>query len=417
VKAVIIEPGGLNIELAILFAANGYETGYYSEYHEAFPTVQRKKIGTGFKNVQHFTDLADALEFADIVICPDTHSQHFVKLAKKYGKPTWGTGRAEYFEQDRLYAKQMLKKLDLPVGKYYDGIGLLTLEQCLRHNDDLFVKFPGDYRGIGETRHHYDWSLTKRTWWGSLLNDLGPLQENIKWIAEVPIDHIMEVALDQLVVNGQYSMPTLMGIEAKDSAYIGKVITEIPDILQVGNDKLAPYLKTTEAKTFISLETMIGKDGKAYITDPCLRTGHPVNAVQLRLYENICQFIVLSSKGLGKVHGSGTATIQYTKQYGIALEVKSTELDDSWLEVQFDEERRHTVHLQCAMQQDDAYFVIPKAFIAATIVGLGDTLEQAEKEITKTLESFSCQGMYYDLNSITKIKETMKKGEKYGIKF
>ena len=109
--------------------------------------------------------------------------------------------------------------------------------------------------------------------------------------------------------------------------------------------------------------------------------------------------------------------IESTKKYGIALEIKSDQLDDGWLEIQFDEKRRHTVHLQCARKVKDAYYVIPKSFIAATVVGLGNTLEEAEKEIHKTLETFSCAGMAYDLNSIEKIKETMKKGATCGINF
>jgi hypothetical protein len=156
---------------------------------------------------------------------------------------------------------------------------------------------------------------------------------------------------------------------------------------------------------------MLGEDGKAYLTDPCLRTGHPVSSVQLRIYKNLCNYIILAA------HSEMNTPIKPTHKYGIALEIKSDQLDDGWLEIQFDEKRRHTIHLQCARKVKDAYYVIPKSFIAATIVGLGNTIEEAEKEIHKTLESFSCAGMSYDLNSIEKVKETMKKGKDCGIDF
>ena len=46
-KLSIIEPGGLNIELAILFAANGHDVGYFTEYREAFPRGDRQSLGSG----------------------------------------------------------------------------------------------------------------------------------------------------------------------------------------------------------------------------------------------------------------------------------------------------------------------------------------------------------------------------------
>jgi hypothetical protein len=406
----IIEPGGLNLELALLFANNGHNVGYFSEYREAFPTGQRESIGTGFKGVTRFKELSKALEFGEIIVCPDTHSQDYLALAAQYKKPTWGAGRAERFEQDRLFAKQMLESLDLPVGKYYHGCGLIELETCLKKHNDLYVKFPGSFRGCAETCHHYDWNKTRTEWWGHLMADLGPEIDTINWIAEEPIEHIMEVASDQMVVNGHYSLPTIIGIEDKDSAYIGKIMDEVPKCLQEINTKLVPYLCSTSAKTFFSPELMIGKDGKCYLTDPCLRSGHPVNAVQLDLYKNLCPYILAATTG-------ANIPIIARAKYGIALEIKSSNLTEGWLEIQFDESKRKNIHLQCARKVKDKYYVIPHSFIAATIVGIGNTLDEAEKEIRETLKSFSCDGMYYDINSIEKIKQIMKKGVTVGIKF
>lgn len=411
VKVSIIEPGGLNIELAILFASKGHDVAYYSEFHEAFPMGQRESVGYGFKGVERCTNLNTCIQHGDIIVCPDTHSQQYIDLAKSAGKPWWGTGRAERMEQDRLYAKEMFATLQMPVGPYKDGNGVDSLEALLQKTTDLFVKFPGSFRGAAETKHHQDWKKTKREWWGSLLSDLGPEMDTIGWVAEEPIEHVMEVAADQMVARGEYSLAVLVGIEDKDSAYIGKIMEEVPVLLQSTNDKLSSYLRSCQSKTFFSPELMIGKDGKAYLTDPCLRTGHPVSAVQFRIYSNLCDYIIAAAlnKPLPKIVASS--------QYGIALEIKSTELDDSWLEVQFEEKHRNRVHLQNCQKKDDAYYVIPKAFIAATIVGLGNSIADAEKQIHEVLDGFSCNGMYYDLTSIEKIKKTMVKGKNVGIDF
>lgn len=414
-KISIVEPGGLNLELACLFANAGHDVQWFGEFREAFPTHQRESIGTGFK-FKRSTKLSEALEHGDIIICPDTHSDDYLQLAKKYGKPTWGTGaKAERLEQDRLFGKQLLARLGLPVKDYESGIGVLSLCRLLCSKKDLFVKFPGSYRGVAETRHHYDWDKTRMEWWGQLLQDLGPLQDVIPWVAESPIEHIMEVAADQLVVNGEYSLPTLVGIEDKDSAYIGKIFDKVPKQLQATNDKLAPFLRSTGAKTFFSPELMLTEEGKAYLTDPCLRTGHPVSACQLDVYGNLTKVMIDAAWGTKSLKEIGD--IKPTHQYSLALEIKSDLLGDSFLEIQFDEKQRKNLHLQNAMKRGDKYYVIPHSFIAATIVTCGDSIEDCEKQLKKVLESFGCNGMYYDLNSIEKIKQTMKKGKDCGIDF
>jgi hypothetical protein len=412
-KISVIEPGGLNIELAILFASKGHDVGYYSEFREAFPAGIREKMGTGFPGVTRFIMISEALEHGDIIICPDTYSQDYLALARKYSKPTWGAGHAERLEQDRLFGKQMFKSLGLPVGKYYHGTGVDELEYCLKHNKDLYIKFPGAFRGTMETKHHYDWQKTKREWWGQLLSDLGPEMDKINWLAEEPVDNVMEVAVDQMNILGIGSLPTLIGIEAKDVAYLGKIFNTVPPILQYTTDALTPFLRSCQAKTFFSPEGFITKDKKFILSDPCLRTGHPVSSVQLKIYGNLCEYMcraALNNLPEGFL-------IKPTHTYGIALEIESEALDDSWLEVQFDPKRRKNVHLQCARQDGDAYFVIPKAFLAATIVGLGNTIEAAEKEVHDTLKDFSCEGIHYDLDALNGIKEQMKLGKTVGINF
>lgn len=413
----IIEPGGLNIELACLFASAGHDVYWYGEFKEAFPSGQRENIGTGF-GFKRVLKLSEALDHGDIIICPDTHSDDYLQLAKKYNKPTWGTGaKAERLEQDRLFAKQLLTRLGLPVGEYNSGIGITSLELELKQTKDRFIKFPGAYRGIAETRHHYDWAKTKTEWWGQLLQDLGPLQNDIPWISETPIEHVMEVAADQLVVNGEYSLPTLVGIEDKDSAYIGKMFNELPKPLQETNNKLAPFLRSSGAKTFFSPELMLTEKGKALLTDPCLRTGHPVSASQLDIYKNLCEYIIQSTLNSEKPYPVVDKIIKPTYQYSLALEIKSTSLEDSWLEIQFNPKHRYNIHLQNAMKRGDKYWVIPKSFIAAIIVTCADSIEDCEKQLHKVLDEFSCAGMYYDLNSINKIKAKLKKGASVGINF
>lgn len=415
-KISIIEPGCLNLELALLFASKGHKVVYFCEFKESFPNGYREALGTGFEQegVWRTRSLSEALEFAEVVVCPDTHSEDYLALAKAYGKPSWGSAHAERLESDRAWAKSRLKSLGLPVAPYESGIGLLDLENYLSANNDLYIKFPSSYRGIAETRHHYDWSKTKIEWWGQLLHDLGPLgasSASIPWVAESTLEHELELACDQLIVNGNYSTPTLVGIEDKDSAYIGKIFTTIPPLLEPQNLSLAPYFKTCSTKQFISLESMVTKDKKVYLTDPCIRTGHPVNATQLKIYSNLTDFIIK-----GAILNT-CIPIKPCASYAIALEVRSTAIDDGFLEIQFNPKHRDNLVLQNCIKRGNKYYVIPKSFIVATIVTWGNSLALCESQLHTILKDLSVVDMFYDLSSIEKIKEKMKKGKELGIEF
>ena len=407
----VIEPGGLNLELAVLFAREGYETIYFSEHHEASPMGYKSAIGSGFDGVRHELDLADALDDADVIVCPDTHSQSYAKLAAQYGKPCFAAGESEQLEQDRLFFKKLLQKLSLPVAPYDHGKGVEELEKHLRAVKDRFIKFPGKYRGAVETIKHVDWSKTRHEFWGQLLTELGGNQDIVDWISETPIDLVAEVAYDGLTVNGEFSRPGLVGIEAKDASYAGQIMADIPDLLKPCHEKLSPFLKEWQAKTAVSIEGMIAKDGQFFPTDPCLRFGHPVSSVQLCIFSNLCEWIVAAANG-------ENIPIKTESKWGAAIEIKSDCLEENWVEVMFPDKLRPYVKLQNAKKEKGCYYVVPKSFLAATAVGLGDTLKEAIETCLEVADQVECDGKHLDIDSLHCLRdETIPAAKEAGIPF
>lgn len=410
-KSVAILDFGLNLELAFVMAKAGYDVGYYCEAKRAYPEAKTNSIGAGFDEFTKLTNLNDAFDY-DIIVCPDTHSAHWVELAKRLGKPVFGAGESEIAEHDRSYFKKLLKRLNLPVGAYSEAIGTEALEKTLRQHKDRYVKLDGDYRGDMETFHHKEWATTRDEVWGHLLTRLGANSQECPFVIEEPLESECEVGFDGLVVDGKYSQPSMVGFEAKDAAHIGHVFDKLPSEMQLINDKFAPLFKEWKARTFYSNEIRITKEGKWYSTDPCIRTGHPVFATETEIISNLGNVVAEAASGR-------LVAPVYSSNYTAALLVKSSNLHDGWIRgIKIPNDLRHLIKLQNATCHNGVISIIPESFIACTAVGCGDTVEEAVETAIEVAEAVEVDGKYVDYQALKNLQEkTIPEAEKFGIKF
>lgn len=410
-KSVAICDFGLNLELAFVMARAGYEVGYYCEAKRAYPEARTNCIGDGFDEFTKIKQLDEAFEY-DIIVCPDTHSRQWVELARKLGKPVFGAGESEIAEHDRSYFKSLLERLGLPVGDFKACVGTEALEKILRGYKNRYIKLDGDYRGDMETFHHKDWATTRDEVWGHLLTRLGANSQECPFIIEEPVASECEVGFDGLVVDGQYSKPAMIGFEAKDAGYLGKVFDTLPPEMQKINDKFAPLFKDWKAKTFYSNEIRITKEGVWYYTDPTIRCAHPPFAAQTEIISNLGQLIFSASSG-------HSIPPKFSAKFAAALLVKSSNLQDGWVRgLSFPKELKHLVKLQSATSHNGVISVIPESFIACTAVGTGDTIEEAVDQAIEVAESVEVDGKYVDYKALEKLQEeTIPAAEKFGIKF
>ena len=409
---VAILDHGLNLELAFSLAREGYEVGYFCEWRGAFPESARNSIGEGFEEFERIGDLDEALDFSDTIICPDTHSDAWVQIARKLGKNVFGAGLSEMAEQDRSYFKNLLKRMQLPVNPYVDLEGTEALETFLRAHKDRYVKLDGEYRGDFETCHHADWETTRDEWWGSLLRRLGANSQDCPFLVEEPIKSECEIGVDQIVMDGQYLNPKLLGYEGKDACYLGVVVDKLPPKMEEINAKFAPMFREWKARTFQSTENRVTKDGTFFYTDITNRCPHPPFAVESQIFDNVGKAVVEAAAGRA-------VKLAARAKYGAALLVKSHDLDDGWVRnLKIPKELRPLVKLQNAVRRNGRISIIPKSFIACTAIGMGSTIKEARKQAEDVARAVDCPGKSVDFEAMRVIcEETVENGEKFGIHF
>lgn len=406
---VLVCDFGLNIELAVKFSQSGYTAGLYVEWRDTFPKGDREAIGTGLDGVKHFTDLAEGFKWADVIVCPDTHSASWVKLARMLNKPVFGAGESEELEQNRSFLKKLQKNLGMPVPPHVQLKGTEELEKFLRSNKDRYIKLDGKYRGVIETFHHADWPTTRDQSWGPMLEGLGANSQDPVFIVEEPIESQVEVGYDGILSNGQYCDTPQWGFEAKDAGYLG-CFSPLPKCIKESNEALLPQFEEWETSSMYSTELRIAKDGKAYLIDPTLRFPHPVGATQWEMYANLCDYIVAAAQGRN-------IPIKTSEKYAASLVIKSS-ANTGWLEVTFPKKLRHLVKLQNCKCRDGRFWVIPNTDWAAMAVGLGDTPEEAIETCEKVAGEIKCNGKYVDYAALKKVlEETVPAAKKCGIEF
>lgn len=405
---LLVHDHGLCSEIAVTLARAGHSVAYHTPaYSQAFPKSFAAKIGFGLEGVERVDNFWQAADRADMVICPDTFSADLVYHLKKIEKPYFGAGEAESLEHDRAEMKQIQKAVGLPVGPYKSITGIEPLIEYLKTHDDKWIKI-NQFRGDIETFHHDTWSASQAQFLGRMLIDFGANAPFIEFLVEDPIEGI-EVGFDGFCIDGEYPMPCLVGYEAKDEGYVGKITDKLPPALEQVNRKLAPMFKRYQSKTIFSTEVRIAKDGKGYLIDPCVRAPHPPLAVELEAFKNFSDLITLKSSSV---------KIKDGQAYWAALELKSDWVEDHWTEIEFPKQIRHMVKLQQACCIENKYYALPGSFVIATVVGFGSTLKAAIGMCDGLAGTVKCRGLYYNEACLDKLmNETVPEGEKAGVEF
>jgi hypothetical protein len=408
---ILFYDNGLCTELAVSFARAGHTVKYHTPpWTSPFPKCVNSCIGLGLEGVERVQEFWPYTEEANLVVCPDTFSKDVVNECLHLGLPTFGAGEAEILEHDRSFTKQLMKRVGLPVGPYVEIKGITRLMDFLKTHDKRWVKI-NRFRGDIETFFHDNWPATLADTLGPLLHSFGAYAEQMDFVVEEPIESEVEIGFDGLVVNGGFSEPCLIGYEAKDLAYIG-VFCKAPKIVSTVNDKLASFFRSKQTRSIYSTEIRIGKDGKGYLIDPCVRAPHPPLAAELEVYKNFPEAIIQAAT-------KGTILpLEPVAKYVCAVEVKSDWVEDHWCELCFDPQLRKQIKLQQACKIGGKYYALPGSFVVATIVGMGPSIERAEANCIKAVEAFHCRGMTYDLDSLRKIRqENIPAGLEFGIEF
>jgi len=270
VTALFIDHG-LFISQALRLAQTFKKVYCYTPWETAFPKMT-SMIGYGYDELElvdsifgpHFDEI-------DIFIFPDINSGPLQQYLVDQGKIVWGCRLGECLELDREGMKDILKALDLPVGKFEHIKGMDNLRSYLKEKKNVYVKI-NKWRGTFETFKSENYNQVEPKL-DEVEHKLGPLKHIIEFTVEDQLEepNMFEGGTDGFVIDGEYPSQLMSGIEVKDLAYVG-VFTkyaEIPEPIRRFNDRMKKVFKAYNYRGWMSTEVRIGKDHNPYMIDAC----------------------------------------------------------------------------------------------------------------------------------------------------
>lgn len=351
-KSVLVCDHGLFLNFALKMADSFGKVLYYNDWRRGRPSFNELTVGKGYEEIEVVKKLYSVLDSVDVIACPDVLDGDFQKWLRGKGYKVWGSGEGEDIELYRIFSKNVIGEVGLPVGRYVVVTGMAALREHLEKHDDKFIKI-SFLRGLMESWHHETYWLSKPRL-DELEFKLGPLADEIEFIVEDPIESEIEVGYDGIFV-GEFPKFGINGVEIKDCGYVGVVqeYASMPKELVRTNTALAPKLKSYAYANFWSTEIRIAKDGKAYLIDPCCRQGSPSGESQLAIWGNLPEVVWAGA------HGELVQPEPTAKYVAQAMIFNSGD-ESNWCGVHIPPEIRGSVNLYFGMRKGEEDYVVPQ---------------------------------------------------------
>lgn len=379
--------GGLFVELALRLARKYKRVLYQCTIDQPFPKINEAVIGDGME-IERIQDFWPIKSEVDLFVFPDCANAGLQNELVAQGYPVWGSRDGVDLELKRLWFKKQLKSLGLEVGTYKVCRGLTELRQYLWDKEDKWVKI-SKFRGTRETWH---WA-NRQTSEGELDNLgvlIGDMKESMVFIVEDCIETEVEWGYDGYFCGGRFPTVSCHGPEVKDKSYIGSIVqwSDLPEQVREILEMIAPLLSQLNYTNAFSAEIRIAKDGKAYFTDPTCRYPWPAGAPQMELYKNLPEIIW---------HGANGHCLDPEYDETVAAEVMiNHDADEEKVRtlVVPDDVRQWTKLMWMCKTGPERYSFPPfphSCDAVGSLIGIGDTIEEAVDAVKEHVESFSDQ--------------------------
>jgi len=405
---------GLHTEIAVRLARDFGSVKYYCHWEEAFAKSRLRRIGEGLEGVERVQDFWMELRKGgiDFVYFPDSLCAGMLEYLKSIGVPVAGPGYSEKFEQDRVFGRfDVQKDAGLPVQKTIVIKGVTATREFLQTNkSEFFVKL-NTSRGDRESFKHVDYLQTEPIL-DKLAFDLGPWKEEEEFIIEEVLPGI-EPGFDGIVYKGEYLSPTMYGYEVKGGGFIGRVCKyeDTPKPLKVVCDKLSPYFKENDTRSFFSSEIKLDKNKVPYLIDPTVRHPGPVGfSIQTELIENFSHVVY------GMAIGEKVNPVMRFKYAG-GVSYNSEEARDNWMRIKFPPEIRRWVKLRMAARINGNYYAAPGFDNIVTVIALSNFIGDIPRMIEERTDAIQAQSIDKDMSGLNHITEQIEEGRKFGIDF
>ena len=416
VVAIVVD-NGLFVELALKLAKTYKKVYYYCPWESAFAKMNLAMIGHGFDELTvvdsiygpHFDEI-------DLFCFPDIYFGAEQVFLEQLGKKVWGSRTGECLELQREGMKQILKAIDMPVGKFTHVKGMANLRAFLKENEDVYVKID-KFRGTFETFHSANYKEVEPKL-DEVEFNLGAFKHLIEFTVEESLPDRVEVGTDCWAITDDagechYPKSTISGIEIKDVGFasIFKKYDDIPEVVTRFNERMKPVFAAYNWRGFMSTEVRIGKDMKPYMIDLCARAPSPPNELYQEQYENLAECIWYGANGI-------VVEPEATAKYGCEIMLHSSWADKGWQPISFPEEIRDMVKLRNATKIDGVYYAIPQTVglpECGAVIGLGETLQEALDYAVRNAELVTGYYLEAKMGAIDDIKKQCEKLDELGL--
>ena len=405
---------GLYVELANALADGGKnKVWYYTNTGSAFPAYKEFAAGHKFEYLEKVNDLQfwDKVEKADCVLTFDVGCNGVIDyLRKKYpNKSVFGAGRGEQLENNRLGFKKTLEILDLPCIPYKVIKGMTSLREYLKASPKKVVKIDV-WRGDFETLKCADYESVKQ-----ILNDRQPLlgiySEEVQFIVEDMIDCKAESGFDGFFSGGEYTAFS-HGYEVAKNGYIGRVGTDVPDVLMETLDAFRPVLEKFGYRGAFSTEERIVSEKEHYFIDPCCRCPLPLGVLYSRFINNWPEVVY-------KVGRGEEFEIECDHKYVGAFALGSGNAKEFFTKVQIREGKRDDFRFLMATQDDKgAFYAVKGHESVVVVVAGGNTPKQVLEALKSNVENVEAFNLETDeIQGFDEVLEVIEEGKKVGVEF
>jgi hypothetical protein len=412
-KIICVVDNGLYVAFARMLAKGFKKVYYYTPWQSAFPRSQQLKVGEGFEDIERLNFPLLKADEIDLWVFLDLYHMDLQMYLASHGARVWGARMGEELELSRWEFKQYLKKVGLPVQHCEHLIGFTELRKYLQKTNNKFVK-TSFVRGDFETFRHDTYELSEPRL-DELEHVLGPLKSDYEFIVEDEIKEAVEVGYDGFVVDGQFPKHAMMAYEVKDCGMIGVSLPydKLADPVKEVNRRLAATFKQYSYRGFLSTEIRYTKDKKPFLIDPCCRLGTPSNELLQVLFDGWPQ--VLWDGAEGKLTSPTTIS-----KFAVMAVIHSEWAVNDWACIHYPKQLDEFVKLRFHSRIGGVDYVAPQPVgmpDLGGVVGTGETLLAAIRQCKARAEQIKGYQVQVSLDSIDKALDTIKEGEKLGVKF
>lgn len=417
---VLIRDNGLFVSLAEMFGRAGYNTRYFAPWESAYPRSNLRHIGSGLEGVERIDKFSRSIDWATHIIFTDVYSgdiQAF--LRDSYHKNVWGAGEGEDLELVRDDTKAYMEEQGADIGPWSQIDGMDDLEAYLRRHKDVYIKTNG-VRGDFETQHHRDWKRTEHEWFGKTKHRLGPLADDYPFVVEKSIDGV-EIALDIYSVDGRFPSKGLIGLEIKGKGYVSHFTSRKfwPKPLVDLYEKFVPEFERTRYRQLFAAEARINGKGKAYLLDPCCRSGSPVVELEQLMYTNLPEIMVEGAEGRlidpEIVEEDGEA-----QRWGAELLLTSPDVQNEWVPVWFPKEIAPYVKLHNVLVRKGVHWIVPcpgsENMSIGAVVAVGRSMKEAMQRCVEYADQIEAPNLQYFPEAFEQADKELDKFAAMGLK-